>query len=294
MRLTFGYSLSVLILGAVAFSADADLVLHKRVSEVQLNVVAVDASGRPSQNLTPADLSIADEGQAVTDFQLRRAADLPLQVAIVLDRSESTSKSWPMVRAALLDSLRDVVRPGDKILLVTFNSKIESEIQMDALENLAQALPASAGGLTALYDSVYTVCRTDVFRAPEARRSAVILFSDGEDNLSYRPLGDAIAQAQRSGVAIYSVSTHKPKQHLQGDAVLHEVARHTGGRDFAVKDERGLRSALQTIAEELRDSYLVFYRAPADSALGFRHVDVLPRQANGTRLRTRTGYYVTP
>jgi VWFA-related protein len=123
----------------------------------------------------------------------------------------------------------------------------------------------------------------------------VILFSDGEDNLSYRGLAETIAVAERAGIAIYTITTHKPALWLRGDAVLRQMALDTGGRDFVVKDPKELRAALQIIHEELRTSYLVYYRPPsAEGSNGFHRVKIFPAHNFGLQLRTRAGYYIAP
>lgn len=91
-------------------------------------------------------------------------------------------------------------------------------------------------------------------------RAALILFSDGEDDLSLHDLSDAITEAEVTGVAIYTVSAHNPKTRAPGDAVLHDLAVHTGGRDFVAKDANQLQEALAAIDGELRTSYLLYYR----------------------------------
>lgn len=293
MQRTLGYALSVLIFVTAALAADPGFVVHKRVSEVQFTVVATDREGRPWRQLSASDLAITDEGQAVADFQVRPVNDLPLRIGIVLDLSDSTRKTWPAVRSALTTSMQDLIRPGDQILMVTFNSKVESEEVVAEPRELSEKLAVQSGGLTALYDSLYAVCRHETFRGGETRRSALILFSDGQDNLSYRGLGDAIAQAERAGIAIYTIATHKPKVRLPGDRVLEEIAATSGGRAFVVKDHRELQGALQTIEEELRNSYLIFYRPPVEDS-GYRRVSIAPRMAEGIRVRARAGYFAGP
>ncbi len=162
--------------------------------------------------------------------------------------------------------------------------------QLDAtLQN-----PAS-GGLTALYDSLYRTCDHSLFNSDaEPHRSAMILFSDGEDDLSRRSLSDAIAKAQLTGIAIYAVSNHNPKQSRQGDLVLRDLATATGAKDFVVKDARPLQDALAAINTELRSSYLLYYPPPDESGIrSFRRVYLLPTQS-GSHLRSRAGYFTTP
>jgi VWFA-related protein len=296
VKRTFGIVLSVLILVISTRAADPGFVLHKRVGEVRLTLIATDSAGRPWSGLSASSLAVSDEGLAIPNFEVRTANDLPLQIGILLDLSDSTHKSWPAVRAALQDSMHGLLQPGDQILMMTFNSRVESEQLLNRPQEFVEALPSADGGLTALYDALHRACEHPVFsEGMEPRRSALILFSDGEDTSSYRGLAEAIASAERSGIAIYTISTHKPNQWQRGDGILRHIARSTGGRDFVVKDPKELRTALQTINEELRSSYLLYYRPPSpETRDSFRRVEVLPARDAHLQLRTRAGYYSQP
>jgi hypothetical protein len=72
----------LLVLAAgVARGADPDIVLHARVSEVRLTLVATDRDGRPWRGLSVANLRVTDDGQAVTDLQLRSTQIYPCGLA---------------------------------------------------------------------------------------------------------------------------------------------------------------------------------------------------------------------
>ena len=285
-----------LLLGASS-AADPESLIRKRVSEVQLTLVATDQNHRPLLGLSPSDITVLEDGQPVPKFELRSASDLPLRIGVVLDLSDSTLKSWAVVRSALLSSLQNLMRPGDTLLMVTFNSKIQLERTLNSPAELGPALQAPPiGGLTALYDALYSTCDHPLFRADrDPHRSALILFSDGEDDLSLHGLGDSIARAQRNGVAIYTVTTHSPKKQLAGDLVLREFAASTGGRDFIAKDSGQLQDALSAINDELRNSYVLYYRVPQESGAGpFRRVRVVSTHNEAFQLRSRLGYFTSP
>jgi VWFA-related protein len=277
--------------------AEPETVIQKRVSEVRLTLVATDQNDHPQMNLSPADITVLEDGKPVPRFELRTAADLRLRVAIVVDLSDSTRKSRATVRSALSRSMRKVMRPDDQLLVLAFNSTIEVERRVANPDELETVLDGSgSGGLTALYDAIYQACGRPVF-APdgEPHRSALILFSDGEDDLSLHGLGDATARAERAGVAIYTIATHNPKKKTNGDVVLHNLAEATGGRDFIVKDQSQLERALSEIDGELRSSYLLYYRASEQPGIrAFRRVRVIPSKNGRTRVRSRAGYFTAP
>ena len=291
---------SLLLLSCLAISAfagDSVPLIRKRISEVQFTVVAMDRNNRPLVNLSPGDITVLENGQPVSQFNLRSAGDLPLRLGIVLDLSDSTRKTWPLVRSALQRSVAEVFRPQDRLLLMTFNSKIETERTVTEPDGIAPLLQASMnGGLTALYDSLYAACKNEVFlRDGDPHRSALILVSDGEDDISLHGLNDAIDIAELNGIAIYAISLHGPRTNGPGDGVLQSLAMATGGRDFVVKDAIHLQQALSAINQELRSSYLLYYRTADEGGThDFRRVYILSTQHDGSHLRSRTGYYTKP
>ncbi|HMK22158.1 MAG TPA: hypothetical protein VK466_07465 [Terriglobales bacterium] len=152
------------------------------------------------------------------------------------------------------------------------------------------------GGLTALYDTLYRTCDHPLFAADrEAHRSALILLSDGEDDLSLHGASEAVARAQRNGIAIYTIATYNPREVSSGDLVLHEFAETTGGLDFVVKDGPQLEEALASINNELRNSYLLYYRvAEQSSGNAFRRVRVISTKNQEFHIRSRKGYFPAP
>jgi Ca-activated chloride channel homolog len=287
--------LSAGLLATASFAGEAVTTIHRSISEVRLTVVATDLSGRPVTNLSAGELSVLDDGRPVPHFDLRSAADLPLRVGVVLDLSDSMHKAWPMVRSSLSQSLQQLLRPEDEMLVLAFDNKIELEKTVTLPQQLNLVEIPQAGGLTALYDTLYFACqKRTLMDATEPRRSALIVFSDGEDNLSRHDLEDVIESADSAGIAIYSVSSHSHRLHKNGDTILRELAIATGGRSFIVASDLQLQGALTIIQNELRSSYLLYYRIPEQpGARQFRHIKLLPTSQGGPNLRSRAGYFIS-
>jgi len=295
VRHTTGVLLLLATTSLAAWCASPETVIQKRVSEVRLTLVATDQNNRPMQGLSPADITVLEDGRPVPRFELRTAGDR-LRVAVVVDLSDSTRKSWATVRSALRTFLQDLMKPDDEVMVLAFNSRIELEHWVKDPGDLETVLSAAgSGGLTALYDAIYQTCGRPLFTSNgESHRSALILFSDGEDDLSVHGLADTIARAERSGIALYTVTIHNPKKKTAGDAVLRSLAAATGGKDFVVKDAGQLGRALNEINGELRGSYLLYYRTSEQPGVrAFRRIRVIPTQG-GARVRSREGYYTAP
>lgn len=294
MRFWSGLILFVGCLFSSSMASDP-LTIHKSIQEVRLTVVATDAHGRPVSTLQPQELAVIEDGHRINHFDLRPASDLPLRVAVVLDLSGSMRKTWPLVRDNLGQSLRRMLLPQDQLLIIAFDDKIEIEKTLnDAREVTPLELPRAAG-LTALYDTLFLACREDVLNDKgEARHSAVILFSDGEDNLSRHDLQDDIETAESAGIALYTIASHSHGVQRSGDSILQQLANSTGGRAFIIESAAELESALGTIQSELRSSYLLYYRTNDDAgARRFRKVSLAPTRLGGPSLRSREGYYTT-
>jgi len=94
-------------------------------------------------------------------------------------------------------------------MLVQFDTSI---LQLKSMTNSASALhfalsrmsqQASVKGGTLLYDAIYAVAKDAL--AKETGRKAMVILSDGGDNGSRRSLPEAIEQAQRANVQVYSI-----------------------------------------------------------------------------------------
>jgi len=150
------------------------------------------------------------------------------------------------------------------------------------------------GGGTALYDALYYACRDKLLKQPQGgpTRRAIILLSDGEDNLSHVTREEAIEMAQRAAAIVYTISTNVSGTKGAGDKVLERIADATGGRPFFPFQLRDVANAFAEIQEELRSQYDVSYK-PADfKADGhFRTIEIVASDRKNFRVRARRGYY---
>jgi VWFA-related protein len=122
-------------------------------------------------------------------------------------------------------------------------------------------------------------------------RRAIILLSDGDDNLSHVTREEAIEMAQRADVIVYTISTNISGMKGKGDKVLERIADATGGRAFFPFQIRDVSDAFTSIQDELRSQYAMAYK-PADFAADgrFRAIEISTLE-KGLRVRTRKGYY---
>jgi VWFA-related protein len=123
----------------------------------------------------------------------------------------------------------------------------------------------SPGGGTALFDSVYIACRDKMLteRGPEPVRKAIVLLSDGDDNVSRVHLDEAIKECERAETIIYAISTNWTPSRGKGDQVLKQLSEETGGTVFFPPSVEEMSNSFKDIEEELRSQYDLTY-TPAD------------------------------
>lgn len=150
------------------------------------------------------------------------------------------------------------------------------------------------GGGTALYDALYFACRDKLLKASKATpvRRAIILLSDGDDNLSHVTMGEAIEMAQRAETIVYTISTNVSGTKGNGDKILERIADATGGHAFFPFQIRDVVNDFAEIQDELRSQYAVAYK-PADfKADGhYRTIEIVANDRKNFRVRARRGYY---
>jgi len=150
-----------------------------------------------------------------------------------------------------------------------------------------------AGGGTAMYDALYFACRDKLMKQEQTGpvRRAIILLSDGEDNLSHVTREEAIDMATRADVIVYTISTNISGMKGKGDKTLERIAEATGGRSFFPFQMRDVSDSFLSIQEELRSQYAVAYK-PADFVADgrYRSIDIMALDRN-LKVRTRKGYY---
>jgi VWFA-related protein len=150
------------------------------------------------------------------------------------------------------------------------------------------------GGGTALYDALYYTCRDKLLKAPTTGtvRRAIILLSDGEDNLSHVSREEAIEMAQRAEAIVYTISTNVSGTKSAGDKVLERIADATGGHAYFPFQIREVANAFAEIQDELRSQYAISYK-PADLKYDghYRTIEIVAKDSKNLRVRSRRGWY---
>jgi len=266
------------------------------VNEVRVVFTVTDRHGHYIKDLKIGDFKVIDDQKPATLRSFRSETDLPLQVGLLVDASNSVRDRFKFEQEAAIEFLNSIIRPKfDKAFVIGFDATPEvTQDFTDSTENLSTGVRMlRAGGGTAMYDALYYACRDKLLKQEQVGpvRRAIILLSDGEDNLSHVTREEAIEMAARAEVIVYTISTNISGMKGKGDKVLERIAEATGGRAFFPFQMREVSDAFLSIQEELRSQYAVGYK-PADFAADgrYRTIEILAAD-RGLKVRTRKGYY---
>jgi Ca-activated chloride channel family protein len=283
----------------IARAISPEYTIRRTVPEVRFQFSVADEHGRLVNSLSADDIRVFDNQHAVQQFrQFSRQDDLPLQVGILLDVSDSVEKNILREKLAAQFFLRQVLRPGDDhAFLMAFARDVKlwqastdsRAVLQDAVERVQQ--PGFA--TTNLYDGLFSAC-LDQFPARaghEAAQRVIVLFSDGEDTGSLHSMVDVIAIAQRAEIQIFALSVHPKRKPAPGDEALQRLADETGGRLYVANSDRDLSAIFTDMEQQMRTQYSISFQ-PQQETRGFHALRLELAGPAKLRVRARRGYYV--
>ncbi len=271
--------------------------VRKEVNEVNVVFTVTDKHGKLVKDLTKKDFKVIDDKKpALGISSFRSETDLPLQVGLMIDASNSVRDRFKFEQESAIEFLNSTIRPRyDEAFVLGFD--VTPEVTQDFTDNtekLSVGVRAlRPGGGTAMYDALYFACRDKLLKAQTTGpvRRAIILLSDGDDNQSHVSREEAIEMAERAEVIVYTISTNISGLHLKGDKVLERIAEATGGKAFHPFQIREVADAFREIQDELRSQYALSYK-PADFKAdgSFRTIEIIAAEKS-LHVRNRRGYY---
>jgi Ca-activated chloride channel homolog len=278
-----------------------DDIIRDVIINVQLPVAVAEKGGRFVTDLKQSDFEILEDNvkQELESFYVK--SDLPLDIALLMDTSNSVKPKLKFERDAAVSFLYTALRlRKDRALFLTFDSELELHQDFtDRLDLLTKAIDrVKARGETRMYDAVYRVCEEKMFNV-QGRRRAIVLITDGDDTVSDKSLKDAIDIAQRSETTIFVISTkaggffgvQRGQVDNEEDKSLKRLAEETGGRAFFTGTIVDLEKSFSSIANELRSQYLIAYSPTNDKYDGkFRQIEVRLPGHKDLKIRARKGY----
>jgi Ca-activated chloride channel family protein len=274
------------------FGVDTTLVL--------VPVSVTDESNRYVLGLEKQNFHIFedDSEQKISQFS---GEDAPLSIGLLVDTSGSIGDKLELSRQAASALLKTMNRQ-DEAFLVEFNSRAKLAVPLtsNAKEIEQELKGVESAGYTALLDAVQI--GLDEMRKAKGARKALIIISDGGDNISHYTPRQITSVVREADVQIYAMGVFEPSLYrwmsadvVGGPQLLADLSQQTGGRIFAVADDRQLPSVAEKIGIELRNQYLLAY-SPANSERDgeYRKIRIKLDQPQGLpslKARWRQGYY---
>jgi VWFA-related protein len=276
---------------------DSAATITKTVNEVNVVFTVTDKHGRYVKDLAKNDFAVLDDNHPAQPRSFHNETDLPLQVGLLVDASNSVRDRFKFEQEAAIEFLNQTVRPRyDKAFVVGFD--VTPEVTQDFTDNteaLSRGVRAlRPGGGTAMYDALYFACRDKLLKEQQTGpvRRAIILLTDGDDNMSHVTREEAIDMAQRADVIVYTISTNVTGSRHAGDKVLERIADATGGRPFFPFQLNDVANAFVEIQDELRSQYALSYTPTNFRNDGRYHtIEILAQNHKNLRVRSRRGYY---
>lgn len=192
----------------------------------------------------------------------------------------------------------------DDAFVVLFNHGIKLVQDFTtSREELSRAVRlVKADGGTALYDAVYTALNHT--GKGQHRKKALLVVTDGEDNVSSTNFRELLDFAREKSVMIHVIGLMG--NGMRSDPLLADrpsvekltrLAEATGGKAYFPKTMSECKEACIRIAAELRHQYSLGYY-PSNSARDGKwravRVEVSGPLDPGALLRTKEGYFATP
>ena len=268
--------------------------------------VAVTRDNRPAPGLAAADFEVKDSGVPQT-VELVERSRARVHAILLLDTSDSMSgeKLQRLTQAAR--TFVEGLASDDAVTLLSFSYRVRILGETaDSPANAGAALARlAAGGTTALVDATSAAL---ALADPRRGRSLVLVFSDGDDRLSWTTARQALDAARQSDVVVHAIGFAParaggrdrmgplPNQALRLEGApgfLERLAQATGGRLWFADTPGGLGAAFQSVLEEVRERYLLRYEPKGVPPGGWHPLEVRVR-GMGLAVRCRPGYEAHP
>jgi VWFA-related protein len=226
---------------------------------VKAYMSCIDADGKPVRGLTSEHISLTENNTPVLIDSVQMAGvnglHEPLNLAIVLDRSESmTGEKIERAKESVLHFI-SLMEPGDRAALFAFSDGVDALESLTGSRNILQqaVLTIQPRGHTALFDGI---ARGVESVRGEQGRKAVIVLTDGIANRGALDMDQAIESAVRAYVSVTVIGLGKDVR----KARLERIAQETGGTYFFTPQADGLSEIYSTISNRMRNEYVITYQ----------------------------------
>jgi Ca-activated chloride channel family protein len=263
---------------------------------VDVNLVATDVTvtGTAPLGLKAQDFILYDDGIAQQTSYFSHD-QLPLAIAILIDRSISISRYLPVLQIAAISSLRRL-KSEDQVALFSFGTELTklNDLTEDRTVIGNKIGKIGIAGATNIFDSIYSVAGYLKENAP-GRRRAIILISDNCHTVrdySYTP-NVCLIQLLETATTLYSIKIGVDES--ESVRAVMQLAEKTGGEVMGVKGPTSLKASLEKAMLRFRLQYTLGFNPINPGIYGsFHKLDVQFAKRDRCpkcRLLVRSGYY---
>jgi len=249
---------------------DVDLVL--------IPVTVTDGMNRPVTTLQKQNFALYEGGKP-QNIQYFFEDEEPLSVAVLVDVSKSMSDKIEIERTALKDFFNNA-NPQDEYSVITFSDRPRllgsPSTSIDEIQR--QLMLAEPGGPTAMLDAIY-LAEAQLRRA-RYKRKAIIIFSDGGDNVSHYTQREVKALVREGDIDVYAIGLFETTfvfgsfEEKLGSQWLRGITDATGGHTITVEKRDKVPEAAASISREMRSRYVLGYRPSLGGNGKWRKIEV--------------------
>jgi Ca-activated chloride channel family protein len=284
---------------------DADLV------DLRVRVVSLNAKS-PAAMLQRNDFRVLENGEP-QDISFFAAADTPFDLVLLLDLSGSSRDKLKLIRKSAKRFVEQT-RSSDRVSVVAFSDRALLVCPMtDDRKRLKKAIDdmEEPNGGTRFWDSLHYVLAILNAAENSARRSAVVVMTDGVDNALPEVYGDGsrtpferLLQIVRvSNALVFPIYVDTEMQEYKRHRTPHsafatareqlgQLASASGTTLYTARRLQDLDDVYQQVIGDLGRIYSIGYRPTQTVRDGkWRVVSVQIPTHNDVAARTKEGYY---
>lgn len=270
-----------------------NLTYHSSVSEVRLVFFATDENNHSVEDLQRDDFAVVDNETIIRDFRsFTRSAAINLDVVVLIDASESVLPRFQQEIGNVVQLIsHGQWTPQDNLSVLSFSGTEAHLIcSGDCRGSFTsdRVVPLRGGAATPLFDAVEIAAGLLAHRKQPDVWPVIVLFSDGDDNISKSSFVDVREKILASGAQVYTIDVGDPRLGSKGKATLQRIAQDSGGRCLPIGD--GAVAILNGVVDDLHSARIVTYLAPPSDS-DFHSVRILPTHNLNLQFRSRRGYY---
>jgi VWFA-related protein len=231
-----------------------------------------DKAGIPATDLTPADITIREDGQSREVVSVKRATT-PMAVSLLVDSSQVVQAMTQELRIGMTNFVTTLLKqsPDSTISLATFGDRPTAVRDFTSsaavlTKDTGRLFPVTGSGAY-LMDAILESSKA--FKKVESPRKVIVAFVDesGEEfsNSSRSQVFDA---AKASGASVWVVVLQgggpamETTEGRDRSAVIGDLPRQSGGTTLTILNKQGLPDKMIQLANLLANQFEISYGRP--------------------------------